>query len=118
MISVNEVNDAPTATADSPTTNEDTPVTFNPLANDTDVDGTLDGSTVIFINPPAVPLALVSIAERQDADRSRRRNFYCAADRRNHVQPSRKFFRYDDVGDVPSGGQRRRDNFCQYFDFQ
>ncbi|MEZ6121005.1 MAG: Ig-like domain-containing protein [Pirellulaceae bacterium] len=44
---------APTATNDSPTTNEDTPVTFNPLANDTDVDGTLDGSTVIFINPPA-----------------------------------------------------------------
>ncbi|MEZ6121014.1 MAG: hypothetical protein R3C28_31220 [Pirellulaceae bacterium] len=29
------------------------PVTFNPLANDTDVDGTLDGSTVIFISPPA-----------------------------------------------------------------
>ncbi|MEZ6121013.1 MAG: hypothetical protein R3C28_31215 [Pirellulaceae bacterium] len=28
-------------------------MTFNPLANDTDVDGTLDGSTVIFINPPA-----------------------------------------------------------------
>ncbi|MEZ6121000.1 MAG: DUF4347 domain-containing protein [Pirellulaceae bacterium] len=48
-----DVNDSPTATNDSPTTNEDTPVTFNPLANDTDVDGTLDGSTVIFINPPA-----------------------------------------------------------------
>ncbi|MEZ6121004.1 MAG: Ig-like domain-containing protein [Pirellulaceae bacterium] len=53
MISVNEVNDSPSAANDSPTTNEDTPVTFNPLANDTDVDGTLDGSTVIFINPPA-----------------------------------------------------------------
>ncbi|MEZ6121003.1 MAG: Ig-like domain-containing protein [Pirellulaceae bacterium] len=53
LISVNEVNDSPAATNDSPTTNEDSPVTFNPLANDTDVDGTLDGSTVIFINPPA-----------------------------------------------------------------
>ncbi|MEZ6121022.1 MAG: Ig-like domain-containing protein [Pirellulaceae bacterium] len=39
---MSEVNDAPAATNDSPTTNEDSPVTFNPLANDTDVDGTLD----------------------------------------------------------------------------
>ncbi|MEZ6121020.1 MAG: hypothetical protein R3C28_31250 [Pirellulaceae bacterium] len=31
---------------DSPTASKSTPVTFNPLANDTDVDGTLDGSTV------------------------------------------------------------------------
>ncbi|MEZ6121007.1 MAG: Ig-like domain-containing protein [Pirellulaceae bacterium] len=53
MISVNEVNDSPSATNDSPTASEDTPVTFNPLANDTDVDGTLDGSTVVLINPPA-----------------------------------------------------------------
>ncbi|MEZ6121016.1 MAG: hypothetical protein R3C28_31230 [Pirellulaceae bacterium] len=45
---MSEQNDAADTANDSPTTNEDTPVTFNPLANDTDVDGTLDGSTVIF----------------------------------------------------------------------
>ncbi|MEZ6121002.1 MAG: Ig-like domain-containing protein [Pirellulaceae bacterium] len=111
LISVNEVNDSPSATNDSPTTNEDTPVTFNPLANDTDVDGTLDGSTVIFINPPAG--ATLSPNGRPFPAKE----FYCAAaDRRNHVQPSRKFFRYDDGSDVPSSGQRRGDNFCQYFD--
>ncbi|MEZ6121019.1 MAG: Ig-like domain-containing protein [Pirellulaceae bacterium] len=110
---MNEVNDSPSATNDSPTTNEDTPVTFNPLANDTDVDGTLDGSTVILSIRRPVP----SVSGRQDADRSWRRRLHRAANRRNHVQPGGEFFRYDNVGDVRSGGQRQRDNFCQYFDF-
>ncbi|MEZ6121018.1 MAG: hypothetical protein R3C28_31240 [Pirellulaceae bacterium] len=89
-------------------------MTFNPLANDTDVDGTLDSSTVIFISPPAGATlspdgkTLTVPGEGVYTD---------AAHRRNHVQPGGEFFRYDNVGDVRSGGQRRRDNFCQYFDF-
>ena len=47
------VNDSPVATDDSAATNQDTPVTFNPLDNDTDSDGTLDPTSVVFINPPA-----------------------------------------------------------------
>jgi large repetitive protein len=39
-------NIAPVAVNDSRTTNEDTPITFSATANDTDVDGTVDVSTV------------------------------------------------------------------------
>jgi gliding motility-associated-like protein len=40
------VNDAPVAVADEIVTNEDTPVTYAILANDSDVDGTLDITTI------------------------------------------------------------------------
>jgi CshA-type fibril repeat protein len=45
-VTVTPVNDPPVAVNDTPTTNEDTPVTFNPLTNDTDVDGTLNPATL------------------------------------------------------------------------
>ncbi|MDP2413903.1 Ig-like domain-containing protein, partial [Daejeonella sp.] len=40
------VNDAPVAVADAATTAEDTPVTFSVTGNDTDVDGTIDVTSV------------------------------------------------------------------------
>ena len=46
------VSDAPVAEDDSPITNRNTPITFNPLANDSGGDGTLDPSSVVFVNPP------------------------------------------------------------------
>ena len=45
-INVADVNDLPVAVADSPSTNEDTPVNISILANDSDVDGTLNPATV------------------------------------------------------------------------
>jgi CshA-type fibril repeat protein len=45
-IIINPVNDAPVANNDSKTTNEDTPITIAVTANDTDADGTIDGTTV------------------------------------------------------------------------
>ena len=45
-VTVAAVNDAPVAINDSNTTNEDTPVTIAVTANDTDADGTIDGTTV------------------------------------------------------------------------
>src|SRR5690606_32747243 len=41
-----EVDDGPVAVLDEPTASEDTPVTFSATDNDTDVDGTIDASTV------------------------------------------------------------------------
>lgn len=38
-VSITPINDSPVAVANSITTNEDTPLTFDPTANDTDVDG-------------------------------------------------------------------------------
>ncbi len=45
-VNVNSINDVPVAVADNISTNEDTSATFNITANDTDVDGTIDGSSV------------------------------------------------------------------------
>ncbi len=45
-ISVTAVNDATTAVDDNATTNEDTPISFSIVANDFDVDGTVDVSSV------------------------------------------------------------------------
>lgn len=45
-ITVNPLNDAPVAVGDAIVTNEDTPASVNLLTNDTDADGTLDGSTI------------------------------------------------------------------------
>lgn len=55
-VTVKPVNDAPVAVNDSRTTNEDTPISFSIVANDTDVDGT--------INPAAADLN-TAIAGRQ-----------------------------------------------------
>ncbi|MCP5160676.1 MAG: tandem-95 repeat protein [Hahellaceae bacterium] len=51
-ITVTPVNDAPVANSDSATTNEDTAVNINVLANDTDIDGTLDATTVAITTAP------------------------------------------------------------------
>ena len=45
-VTVTPVNDAPVAVNDAVTTLEDTPVTVNVTSNDTDVDGTIDVSSV------------------------------------------------------------------------
>ena len=52
-ITVTDVNDAPVANDDSTTTPEDTPVTINLTANDTDLDGTIDVTSVTIVSGPA-----------------------------------------------------------------
>ncbi|MEY2652436.1 MAG: hypothetical protein RLZZ321_1529, partial [Bacteroidota bacterium] len=45
-ITVNSINDAPVANNDATTTTEDTPVTLNLTNNDTDIDGTINTTSV------------------------------------------------------------------------
>ena len=52
-ITVNPVNDAPTASNDSATTDEDNDVTIDVLSNDTDVDGSLDPASVSVTSAPS-----------------------------------------------------------------
>lgn len=52
-ITVFPVNDAPVANADLATTPEDTPVSIPVLANDTDVDNTFIGATLIIAGNPS-----------------------------------------------------------------
>src|SRR5207253_2641622 len=47
------VNDAPVVNADTASTAEDTPVAIDVLANDVDVDGNLDRTSVTITAPPA-----------------------------------------------------------------
>ena len=47
-ITINAINDAPVTVNDAVSTNEDTPVTFNILSNDTDIDNSIDPTTVIL----------------------------------------------------------------------
>ena len=49
-INVADVNDPPIANNDSETTNEDTPVDVNVPSNDTDVDGTIDTTSVVILD--------------------------------------------------------------------
>lgn len=49
-VTVTPVNDPPVANNDNATTPEDTPVQINVIANDTDIDGTIDPATV-DLNP-------------------------------------------------------------------
>jgi VCBS repeat-containing protein len=49
-ITVNDVNDVPVANNDSTSTPEDIAVDINVVANDTDVDGTIDATTVTVIS--------------------------------------------------------------------
>jgi len=51
-VTVNQVNDPPTANPDSAATTEDVATTINVIANDTDVDGNLDPASVTVINGP------------------------------------------------------------------
>ena len=52
-ITVNAVNDPPVANNDNVTTPEDTPIVINVTANDTDVDGNLDVTSVSIVSGPA-----------------------------------------------------------------
>lgn len=52
-IVINPVNDAPVANPDVATTPEETPLSIPVLINDTDVDNTLSGSSLIVVSPPA-----------------------------------------------------------------
>jgi hypothetical protein len=52
-LTVTAANDPPVANDDTATTAEDTPVTIDVLANDFDVDGNLDPTTVTILSPPA-----------------------------------------------------------------
>ncbi len=58
-ITVTPVNDAPVAASDAATTAEDTPIIVNVTANDTDVDGTIDGSSVVIVSGAASGEAVV-----------------------------------------------------------
>lgn len=66
-VTVTGQNDTPIAVNDSFTTNEDTAVTFNVLANDTDVDGgtltvtAINGTEISIGNPVTVTGGLVSL---------------------------------------------------------
>ncbi|MFO0904297.1 MAG: tandem-95 repeat protein [Pirellulales bacterium] len=51
-ITVNNVNEAPVAVANSASTSQGAPVTINVVANDTDSDGTVDASTVAIVSNP------------------------------------------------------------------
>ncbi len=52
MVNVSGVNDAPVASDDSVTTDEDTAVDVDLLTNDSDVDGTVDATTVAVVTNP------------------------------------------------------------------
>src|SRR5205823_2703358 len=58
-VHVTPVNDAPVAVADVVTTAEDTPVSISVTANDFDVDGNLDPTTVTITSRPASGTASV-----------------------------------------------------------
>jgi gliding motility-associated-like protein len=51
-ISVTAVNDVPIATDDANITNMDTPVVINVVSNDTDIDGTINPSSVSIVSGP------------------------------------------------------------------
>ncbi|MCF6182500.1 Ig-like domain-containing protein [Lutibacter sp.] len=52
-VTVNPVNDAPVAVDDTASTNEDIPVVIAVINNDTDIDGTVDPTSVTVVTPPA-----------------------------------------------------------------
>ena len=51
-ITVNAVNDGPTATDDVATVTEDTPLTINVVSNDTDLEGVVNATTVTIVTGP------------------------------------------------------------------
>ncbi|WP_438987830.1 Ig-like domain-containing protein, partial [Marivivens donghaensis] len=60
-VTVNPVNDDPVAVDDIENTDEDTPITFNPAANDTDVDG--DPLVVSSVGPIDPALGTVELVD-------------------------------------------------------
>jgi hypothetical protein len=52
-VTIASVNDAPTAVDDTATLLEDAALTINVLGNDSDVDGTLQATTVAIVTPPS-----------------------------------------------------------------
>lgn len=58
-ITINPVNDTPVAIADAATTPEDTPVSISVLANDTDVESSLDPASLVIVSGPAHGTAVV-----------------------------------------------------------
>jgi hypothetical protein len=52
-VTISPVNDAPTAVDDNRSTLEETPIAVLVAGNDTDVDGTIDRTTVHVTNPPS-----------------------------------------------------------------
>jgi hypothetical protein len=58
-VTVNPINDPPVAVDDLATTDEDTPVVIEVTANDTDVDGTIDPTTVTIVSVPSNGLVTV-----------------------------------------------------------
>ncbi len=50
-VTVTELNDAPIANDDTATTPEETPVTIDLTVNDTDVDGTIDDTSLVIVQP-------------------------------------------------------------------
>ncbi len=50
-VTVTELNDAPIANDDTATTPEETPVTIDLTDNDTDVDGTIDDTSLVIVQP-------------------------------------------------------------------
>jgi len=61
-LTINPVNDAPVATADTATTTEDTPVSIDVAANDTDVDSgdAVDSSTIVVVTQASNGTATVN----------------------------------------------------------
>ncbi|MEN3011154.1 MAG: Ig-like domain-containing protein, partial [Candidatus Bipolaricaulaceae bacterium] len=58
IVTVTPVNDPPDARDDTASTDEDTPVVINVLANDTDVDGTIDPTSVDITQTPSYGKAI------------------------------------------------------------
>ncbi len=64
-ITVTSVNDAPVAVADNASTNEDNAININVPGNDTDVDGTVDLTSVVITTAPANGTVLVNATTGQ-----------------------------------------------------
>ncbi|WP_157964705.1 tandem-95 repeat protein, partial [Algibacillus agarilyticus] len=59
-ITVSAVNDLPIANNDQYSTLEDTSLTINPLANDSDIDGSIDETTLLITTMPSKGTAVVN----------------------------------------------------------
>ena len=62
-VTVNEVNDLPVAQDDAITTFQKFPTPVDVLANDSDVDGTLDASGIVIVSGPANGTAVVDLGQ-------------------------------------------------------
>ncbi len=61
-ITVNPVNDTPTAANDNASTQEDTPVTFSLVNNDNDIDGNLNLNSISLMNLPPSNQGVASVS--------------------------------------------------------